>query len=116
VKNIGLNWASLANYGIAAGPFTGDFTRGRGQTLGDGTEVSNTSLNGQTSGTPSTAVTMARPDADVAPGNALGLGRLARRAFQSSRQAWPRYAAIRIYRTRRAGWFMRVTIFPQQNY
>jgi type IV pilus assembly protein PilQ len=36
VKNIGVNWSSLNNYSIAAGPLSGDFSRRRGQTGSDG--------------------------------------------------------------------------------
>lgn len=36
VRNIGVNWSSLANYSVAAGPLTGNFSRTRGQSGGNG--------------------------------------------------------------------------------
>lgn len=51
VKNIGVNWASLANYKIGAGPFTGDFKRARGQTGGDGINANNGTTSTGTNGT-----------------------------------------------------------------
>jgi len=36
VRNIGVNWSSLANYTVAAGPLQGQFSRERGQTGSDG--------------------------------------------------------------------------------
>ncbi len=46
VKNIGVNWSSLANYNIAAGPLNGDFSRTRGQAASNGlTNNSGTTAN-----------------------------------------------------------------------
>ena len=71
VKNIGVNWASLANVQLSAGPLTGSMNRTRGQTLADSTDarnnktVTNTNTtnianstavtNGQTSGSTNTS-------------------------------------------------------------
>ncbi len=41
VKNIGVNWASLANYNISVGNLHGTFDRSRGQTGTDGTNANN---------------------------------------------------------------------------
>ena len=54
VKNIGVNWSSLANYSVAAGPLTGSFSRSRSQGGNDGSSGSNgvnsTTTNGTNSG------------------------------------------------------------------
>ncbi len=66
IKNIGVNWASLQNYGIGVGGMQSTFTRNRAQTLSDGVQANNgttttlnngttranttTTTNGQTSG------------------------------------------------------------------
>ncbi len=54
VKNIGVNWASLANYKVAAGPFNGNFDRTRGQTANDGSNRSNGTTGSTTNGTTGT--------------------------------------------------------------
>jgi type II secretory pathway component GspD/PulD (secretin) len=41
IKNIGVNWASLANINLSAGPLNGTFDRTRGQTASDGSSVNN---------------------------------------------------------------------------
>jgi type IV pilus assembly protein PilQ len=60
VKNIGVNWASLANYKLGAGPFNGTFDRQRGQIASDDLKANNdntrTATNGAT-GTTNTTVT-----------------------------------------------------------
>jgi type II secretory pathway component GspD/PulD (secretin) len=53
VKNLGVNWSSLANYQIAAGNLKGDFNRGRTQNGSNssqlnGTNNTNTTSNNQT--------------------------------------------------------------------
>lgn len=47
VKNIGVNWSSLQQYRISAGPFSGNFTRTRTQAQNDGVS-GNTSNAGNT--------------------------------------------------------------------
>jgi type IV pilus assembly protein PilQ len=66
VKNLGVNWSSLANYQISAGNLGGDFTRGREQTASNGFDRNNSTTrntvlgtntvgtNGQTSGSTNT--------------------------------------------------------------
>jgi type II secretory pathway component GspD/PulD (secretin) len=54
VKNIGVNWSSLANYSVGAGPLNGTFTRTRGQTGSDGATGSNGSNNSTTNGNTTT--------------------------------------------------------------
>lgn len=54
VKNIGVNWSSLANYSVGAGPLNGTFTRNRGQTGNDGVTGSNGSNNSTTNGNTTT--------------------------------------------------------------
>jgi type II secretory pathway component GspD/PulD (secretin) len=49
VKNIGVNWSSLANYGVTAGPLNGTFSRTRGQ-AGSGGFIGNNGTNGATTG------------------------------------------------------------------
>ena len=52
VRNIGVNWSSLANYTVGAGPLQGEFSRERGQTGSDGR-----SGNSGTTGLSSSATT-----------------------------------------------------------
>jgi type II secretory pathway component GspD/PulD (secretin) len=52
VRNIGVNWSSLANYTVGAGPLQGEFSRERGQTASDGR-----SGNSGTTGLTSSATT-----------------------------------------------------------
>jgi type IV pilus assembly protein PilQ len=52
VRNIGVNWSSLANYTVGAGPLQGEFSRERGQTGSDGR-----SGNSGTTGLTSSATT-----------------------------------------------------------
>ena len=52
VRNIGVNWSSLANYTVGAGPLQGEFSRERGQTGSDGR-----SGNSGTSGLSNSATT-----------------------------------------------------------
>ena len=58
VRNIGVNWSSLANYTVAAGPLQGQFSRERGQTGSDGrsgnsgtTGLSNSATTGSNTNT-----------------------------------------------------------------
>lgn len=55
VKNIGVNWSSLANYRLSAGNLTGTFDRTRNQTASSTGSLNNTngrtSTNGSTNGT-----------------------------------------------------------------
>lgn len=51
VKNIGVNWASLANYQISARGLGGDFTRGREQIASNGFESNNGTINNSVRGT-----------------------------------------------------------------
>lgn len=57
VKNIGVNWASLANYKIGAGPFNGDFSRTRGQTGSNGVDSNNGTIVNGVNGTNATNTT-----------------------------------------------------------
>jgi type IV pilus assembly protein PilQ len=57
VKNIGVNWSSLANYQISAGNLGGDFTRGRTQTRSGGFDSTTTSDRTATNGTTNRATT-----------------------------------------------------------
>ncbi len=51
VKNIGVNWSSLANYQIAAGGLNGTFARGRDQTGSNGFNSNNTNNRNAVNGT-----------------------------------------------------------------
>lgn len=51
VKNIGVNWSSLANYQISAGNLGGDVTRTRGQTRSGGFDSTDTTARNNTRGT-----------------------------------------------------------------
>ena len=59
VKNIGVNWSSLANYSVAAGPLNGTFSRSRGQTASDGFNNTN-GINGSTTNGTTTTGTAAQ--------------------------------------------------------
>lgn len=58
VKNIGVNWSSLANYQLSVGPESGQplgtFNRGRGQEASRGVDSSNGTTNSNTTGTNTT--------------------------------------------------------------
>lgn len=51
VKNLGVNWSSLANYQISAGNLGADFTRSRGQTASSGFQGTDTNARGTARGT-----------------------------------------------------------------
>ncbi|HVU35119.1 MAG TPA: secretin N-terminal domain-containing protein, partial [Opitutaceae bacterium] len=51
VKNIGVNWTSLQNYGIGVNNLAENYTRSRGQTSSDGVNGSNGTTVSNTSGT-----------------------------------------------------------------
>lgn len=51
VKNIGVNWASLANYQLKAGNLGGTFDRGRTQTESDGNNANRGNTRNATNGT-----------------------------------------------------------------
>jgi len=51
VKNIGVNWASLANYQVKAGNLGGTFDRSRTQTASDGNNGTNGTTRATTNGT-----------------------------------------------------------------
>lgn len=51
VKNLGVNWSSLANYQIAAGSLTGNLTRSRDQTASGGFTQNNATTATNTRGT-----------------------------------------------------------------
>ena len=53
VKNLGVNWASLQNYHVAANP-SGTFNRTSGQTTSDGNNGTTTNQNGTTGSTANT--------------------------------------------------------------
>lgn len=57
VKNIGVNWASLANYKVGAGPLNGTFSRNRGQVGSDGVNVNNGTIVNGVNGTNATNTT-----------------------------------------------------------
>ena len=54
VKNIGVNWSSLANYQISAGKLSGTFDRTRGQDASAGYDSNNTNSRVGTNGTTAT--------------------------------------------------------------
>ncbi len=54
VKNIGVNWSSLANYQVKAGGLSGSFDRSRNQTASDGTNGTNGTSRNATNGTTAT--------------------------------------------------------------
>lgn len=51
IKNIGMNWSSLRNFGVSAGPFETKYTRGsngtRGKTFGDSTNAGEVTIDNQ---------------------------------------------------------------------
>ncbi len=51
VKNIGVNWSSLANYQVSAGGLNGTFARGRDQTGSNGFNSNNTNNRNAVNGT-----------------------------------------------------------------
>ena len=51
VKNIGVNWSSLANYQVGVGGIKGSFDRNRGQTSSNGNNVTNGTTGNTTNGT-----------------------------------------------------------------
>ena len=51
VKNIGVNWSSLANYQVSAGGLNGTFARGRDQTGANGFDSRNTNNRNAVNGT-----------------------------------------------------------------
>lgn len=57
VKNIGVNWSSLANYQISAGNLGGDFNRTRGQTASSGFDSVTTSGRNSANGTNNSTTT-----------------------------------------------------------
>ncbi len=57
VKNIGVNWASLANYKVGAGPLNGTFSRNRGQVGSDGVNANNGTIVNGVNGTNATNTT-----------------------------------------------------------
>jgi type II secretory pathway component GspD/PulD (secretin) len=54
VKNIGVNWSSLANYQLKAGNLSSTFDRSRGQTATNGTNTNNGTTATTTTGTTNT--------------------------------------------------------------
>lgn len=56
VKNIGVNWSSLANYQLSAGQLGGDFTRTRGQTGTSGIDSTNTNSRNSINGTDNSSI------------------------------------------------------------
>lgn len=51
VRNIGVNWSSLANYGVSVNNIVGSVDRNRGQTRSDGVDQTNGTTSSNTSGT-----------------------------------------------------------------
>src|SRR5262249_22122493 len=51
IKNIGVNWASLANYNVSVGGIKGTFDRQRGQTSTGGVHQNNTDTINNVTGT-----------------------------------------------------------------
>ncbi|MSU23239.1 MAG: hypothetical protein EXS32_05370 [Opitutus sp.] len=51
VRNLGVNWSSLQNFNLSAGPLTGNISRTRGQTEADGFDRSKGSTGTNTTGT-----------------------------------------------------------------
>ena len=54
VKNIGVNWSSLQNFNISAGPLSGNFSRARGQSESDGVDRTNGNTGTTNNGTTNT--------------------------------------------------------------
>ncbi|MBC7369533.1 MAG: secretin and TonB N-terminal domain-containing protein [Undibacterium sp.] len=77
VKNIGVNWSSLANYSVGAGPLSGNFNRTRGQTGGggatgnSGSTGTTTASSGQT-GTSNTSGTVGSINGTISSGSTTG--------------------------------------------
>jgi type II secretory pathway component GspD/PulD (secretin) len=65
VRNLGVNWGSLQNYGIAAAP-SGSVSRTRSQTFGDGANAGTTNNGGTTSSTTATQNTASNNAGSVA--------------------------------------------------
>ncbi len=77
VRNIGVNWSSLANYTVAAGPLQGQFSRERGQTGSDGrtgNSGSTGSSNSSTNGTSNSTGTSNQTGGSTTTGNVTSTG------------------------------------------